>query len=156
MSDALSVTTAASSAPSRTAPRWHRRSWTPPARWSPSTGLRGVTMSQIADHVDTLHQLAARPGAPTGRLRAVIAKYALIQHEHRHHELATLLHHGEHVAHARQLLTHKGHTSCTSRVSRAHLGDTRLAFQVAWRDGVDACDVGWRWLPLPAGVGGGR
>jgi AcrR family transcriptional regulator len=97
-------------------------------------GLRGVTMSQIAEetgigratlykyfpdveailvawherqiaaHLEQLFALKERPGEPVERLQAVLETYALIQHEHRGHELATLLHRGEHVAHAQQHL----------------------------------------------------
>ena len=97
-------------------------------------GLRAVTMSQIAEktgigratlykyfseveailsawherqigaHLEQLLELKEQPGAPLKRLEAVLEAYAFIQHEHQGHELATLLHSGEHVAHARQHL----------------------------------------------------
>lgn len=94
-------------------------------------GVRGVTMSQIAEHagigratlykyfadVDAIlvawheRQIAehlaelqrARDEAPDdgSRLRAVLETYALISHQHPASELASALHQGEHVARAR-------------------------------------------------------
>ena len=93
-------------------------------------GLRGVTMSQIAEHagvgratlykyfadVDAIlvawheRQIAAhlellqraRAEAPddASRLGAVLEAYALISHQHHGGELAAVLHQGEHVARA--------------------------------------------------------
>lgn len=86
-------------------------------------GLRGVTMSQIAEktgigratlykyfpdvesillawhqrqigqHLEQLAGLRNQPGAPADRLRAVLETYALIRHEHHDADLAALLHH---------------------------------------------------------------
>jgi AcrR family transcriptional regulator len=59
---------------------------------------------QVTDH---LHQLAAvrdQGRDPGQRLHAVLRTYALIQHAHHGHELAPLLHQGEHVVHARRHL----------------------------------------------------
>jgi AcrR family transcriptional regulator len=97
-------------------------------------GLRGVTMSQIAEetgigratlykyfsevesilaawherqiggHLEQLLALKEQPGTPLERLHAVLEAYALIQFEHRGHELVSLLHPGEQVAHAQQHL----------------------------------------------------
>jgi AcrR family transcriptional regulator len=97
-------------------------------------GLRGVTMSQIAEktgigratlykyfpdveailiawhdrHITRhLRQLAeARDAAaPAGRIEAVLTAFALIQHQHHDTELpVALLHRGEHVARARRQL----------------------------------------------------
>lgn len=99
-------------------------------------GLRGVTMSQIAEHagigratlykyftdVDAIliawheRQIAAhlellqraREEAPddASRLAAVLEAYALIAHQHHGGELAAALHRGEHVARAREHLAH--------------------------------------------------
>jgi AcrR family transcriptional regulator len=93
-------------------------------------GLRAVTMQQIAEragigratlykyfsdvesillawherhvhaHLAQLAALAHQPGSAVDRLAAVLEAYAQIQHEHRGHELAAMLHRGEHVAHA--------------------------------------------------------
>jgi AcrR family transcriptional regulator len=98
-------------------------------------GLRAVTMSQIAEetgigratlykyfpdveailvawherqvsgHLEQLRALRDEPGAPSGRLRAVLEAYADIQREHHGAELAAQLHRGEHVAHAQQHLS---------------------------------------------------
>jgi AcrR family transcriptional regulator len=97
-------------------------------------GLRGVTMSEIADktgigratlykyfpdvesillawherHVgEHLHQLAAlrdQAAPAVKRLESVLETFALIQHESQDTELAALLHRGKHVAHAEQHL----------------------------------------------------
>ena len=93
-------------------------------------GLRSVTMSQIAEesrigratlykyfpdveailvawherqlhaHLAHLEALADRSGPAAERLEAVLDAFALIQHEHRDHELTGLLHQGAHVQHA--------------------------------------------------------
>ncbi len=59
---------------------------------------------QIAGHLEQLFALKNQAGAPLERLSAVLEAYALIQFEHRGHELAALLHHGEQAAHAQQHL----------------------------------------------------
>jgi AcrR family transcriptional regulator len=59
---------------------------------------------QVTGH---LHQLAAigeQGDDPGQRLQAVLQAYALIQHAHHGHELAALLHRGEHMIRARQHL----------------------------------------------------
>lgn len=59
---------------------------------------------QVAGH---LHQLAAigeQGDDPGQRLHDVLRAYAGIQHEHRGHDLAVVLHGGEHMVHARQHL----------------------------------------------------
>ena len=98
-------------------------------------GLRGVTMSQIAEqtgigratlykyfpdvetilfawherqlsrHLEQLAELRGHAGTPAERLEALLETYALIQHEHHESELAALLHGGRHVAQAQQHLT---------------------------------------------------
>ena len=97
-------------------------------------GLRSVTMSQIAQetgigratlykyfadvdailaawherqvkgHLQQLTRLRDAGGNPAERLEAVLEAYALIQHDHRANELASLLHRGEHVVRAQQHL----------------------------------------------------
>jgi AcrR family transcriptional regulator len=97
-------------------------------------GLTAVTMSQIAEetgigratlykyfpdvesilvawheghierHLEHLHHLGSQRGTAGERLESVLAAYALIQHEHHGHQLAPLLHRGEHVARAEQKL----------------------------------------------------
>jgi AcrR family transcriptional regulator len=59
---------------------------------------------QIAGHLEQLARLTDDARGPRERLRAVLEAYALMQHEHHGHELAALLHRGEHVARARQHL----------------------------------------------------
>ena len=59
---------------------------------------------QVGEHVRQLSELAQRPGAAHDRLTAVLEAYALIQYEHRGGDLASVLHGGEHVAHARRHL----------------------------------------------------
>jgi AcrR family transcriptional regulator len=98
-------------------------------------GVRSVTMLQIAEktgigratlykyfpdveailvawherhvlaHLEQLAALRDGQGDAWARLRAVLERYALIQHEHHGTELAVLLHRGEHVAHAQQHLS---------------------------------------------------
>ncbi len=98
-------------------------------------GLRGVTMSQIAEdtgigratlykyfsdveavlrawherhlkgHLEQLAAIGAQAGEPDERLSAVLEAYGLISHEQPASELATALHRGEHVARAQQRLT---------------------------------------------------
>jgi Transcriptional regulator len=60
---------------------------------------------QIAGHLRHLAEVRDRTTGADERLRAVLEAYALICHEHHDTELATLLHRGAHVAHARQHLT---------------------------------------------------
>jgi AcrR family transcriptional regulator len=60
---------------------------------------------QIAGHLEQLARLRDEASSEGKRLRAVLEAYALIQHEHHGHELAALLHRGEHVARAQQHLT---------------------------------------------------
>jgi AcrR family transcriptional regulator len=97
-------------------------------------GLTGVTMSQIAQATGIgratlykyfpdveailmawherqvtghLHELAAigeQGDDPGQRLHAVLRAYARIQHEHHGHDLAAVLHRGEHMVSARQHL----------------------------------------------------
>jgi AcrR family transcriptional regulator len=97
-------------------------------------GLRSVTMSQIAEatgigratlykyfsgiepilvawherqvtnHLDYLAAIGNQGGNAGERLEAVLEAYALIAYEHHGTELATLVHHGEHVARAQQQL----------------------------------------------------
>ena len=97
-------------------------------------GLRGVTMSQIAEetgigratlykyfpdvesillawherqiaaHLEQLAALAHQGGPAVKRLEAVLDTFALIQHGHHDNDLAALLHRGGHVAHAEQHL----------------------------------------------------
>ncbi|MBA3251169.1 MAG: TetR/AcrR family transcriptional regulator [Geodermatophilaceae bacterium] len=55
---------------------------------------------QIAAHLAHLAEVRDRTADVSQRLEAVLAAYALISHEHRDHELAALLHRGEHVARA--------------------------------------------------------
>ena len=97
-------------------------------------GLRGVTMSQVAQetgigratlykyfsdveeilvawherqihgHLEELMALADGDRAPGDRLRSVLDTYALIQHEHHGSDLGALLHEGEHVTRAQRHL----------------------------------------------------
>src|SRR5437660_3717161 len=97
-------------------------------------GLRGATMSQIADatgigratlykyfpdveailiawherqvngHLEQLAAVRDQPGDAGERLKAVLETYALISHEHHGTELAAFLHRGEHIARAHQQL----------------------------------------------------
>jgi AcrR family transcriptional regulator len=59
---------------------------------------------QVSDHLDLLAAVRDRGGDPAQRLHAVLQAYALIQQEHHGHELAGVLHRGDHMVHARQLL----------------------------------------------------
>ena len=60
---------------------------------------------QIALHLRQLGAARDAAGTPAGQLEAVLAAFALIQHEHHSTELpVSLLHRGEHVALARQQL----------------------------------------------------
>jgi AcrR family transcriptional regulator len=98
-------------------------------------GLRSVTMAQIAEgtgigratlykyfsdveailvawherhvtgHLKYLSEVGDQAGDARARLEAVLQAYALIAYERHDTELATLLHRGEHVAHAQQQLT---------------------------------------------------
>jgi AcrR family transcriptional regulator len=97
-------------------------------------GLRAVTMSQIAEttgigratlykyfpdveailiawherqvssHLEQLARLRDEVSDAGKRLEAVLQAYALIRHEHRHNDLAALLHQGAHVARAQEHL----------------------------------------------------
>ncbi|HEU4407766.1 MAG TPA: TetR/AcrR family transcriptional regulator [Polyangiaceae bacterium] len=97
-------------------------------------GLRSVTMSQIAEgagigratlykyfsdveailtawherhvagHLEHFSKVRDQACGAGERLAAVLEAYALMAHEHHGHELAALLHRGEHVARARQHL----------------------------------------------------
>jgi AcrR family transcriptional regulator len=78
---------------------------------------------QVTSH---LHQLAAigeQGDDPGQRLRAVLQAYALIQHEHRGHELAALLHRGEHMAHARRHLRDFVANLLTDATATGHVRD---------------------------------
>jgi AcrR family transcriptional regulator len=100
-----------------------------------SRGLRGITMSEIAEttgigratlykyfpsveailvawheqqlavHLQHMAGLRDAGGDAVARLENVLEAYALIQHEHRSTQLAALLHRGEHVVRAQQQLT---------------------------------------------------
>jgi AcrR family transcriptional regulator len=60
---------------------------------------------QIARHLQQLADIRdAADGGPGTRLEAVLQAYALIQHQHHDHELAGLLHRGEHMVPARRQL----------------------------------------------------
>jgi AcrR family transcriptional regulator len=63
---------------------------------------------QVAVHLERLAEVSRKAGAPVHRLHAVLEAYALITNEsHNHHdnELATSLHHDQHVHHAEDQLT---------------------------------------------------
>jgi AcrR family transcriptional regulator len=78
---------------------------------------------QVTSH---LHQLAAigeQGGDPGQRLHAVLQAYALIQHEHHGHELAALLHRGEHMAHARRHLRDFVANLLTAATATGHVRD---------------------------------
>jgi AcrR family transcriptional regulator len=55
---------------------------------------------QVAGHLELLAELRDHAHDGGDPLRAVLQAYALIQHEHHGHELAAVLHRGEHVAQA--------------------------------------------------------
>jgi AcrR family transcriptional regulator len=59
---------------------------------------------QVTDHLRQLAAIRDRGGDPGRQLHAVLHAYALIQHAHHGHELAALLHRGDHVARATQHL----------------------------------------------------
>jgi len=59
---------------------------------------------QIAGHLDELAAVRGRTDDPAAALRAVLQQYAMIQHDHRGHELAATLHRGAHMVHARKHL----------------------------------------------------
>ncbi len=59
---------------------------------------------QINDHLDQLAEIRDQAANARDRLEAVLQAFALISHERRSTELATLLHRGEHVARAQQRL----------------------------------------------------
>jgi AcrR family transcriptional regulator len=58
----------------------------------------------IAAHLDRLAKVRDQAGSAGERLEVVLETFAMISRERRGSELATLLHQGEHVAHAQQLL----------------------------------------------------
>ena len=60
---------------------------------------------QVRTHLAQLAGVAAEGGRAIDRLTSVMQTYALIEHEHHSSELAAVLHHGEHVGHARAHLT---------------------------------------------------
>jgi len=98
-------------------------------------GLRGVTMSQVAEvagigratlykyfddveailiawhdrhvahHLEHLRRMQHQPGDAGARLGAVLEAYAHIRHEHHDPDLAALVHRGEHMGHAHHQLT---------------------------------------------------
>jgi AcrR family transcriptional regulator len=59
---------------------------------------------QIARHLKQLADIADAARPPGDQLQAVLLAYAHIQHQHRDHQLAGLLHRGEHMVPARQQL----------------------------------------------------
>jgi AcrR family transcriptional regulator len=59
---------------------------------------------QVTSHLHQLATVRDHGGDPGQRLHAVLQAYALIQHEHHGHELAALLHRGEHMVRARRHL----------------------------------------------------
>lgn len=59
---------------------------------------------QVAAHLEQLTELASGIGEPIERLRAVLGRYATIQHHQHSGELAAQLHSGTHVDRARQQL----------------------------------------------------
>ncbi len=64
---------------------------------------------QVGAHLDQLAHLAEKPGAPLDRLHAVLAAYAEIARDTPgHHDagITSLLHKGEHIAHAEHALRH--------------------------------------------------
>jgi AcrR family transcriptional regulator len=66
--------------------------------------LRSWHERQIAGHLDHLAQVADQTRDAGGRLEAVLEAYALISHDHQHHntELSALLHRDQQVARAQQ------------------------------------------------------
>jgi AcrR family transcriptional regulator len=59
---------------------------------------------QVAAHLDQLTELVSGIGDPVERLRAVLGRYATIQHHQHGGELAAQLHSGDHVDRGRQRL----------------------------------------------------
>jgi AcrR family transcriptional regulator len=60
---------------------------------------------QISRHLHLLQEARDAADGPAARLEAVLSTFAMIQHEHHGTDLpVTMLHRGEHVAEARQLL----------------------------------------------------
>jgi AcrR family transcriptional regulator len=59
---------------------------------------------QVARHLTQLAGIRDAADGPGRQLEAVLQAYALIQHQHHDHELAGLLHSGEHMIPARQQL----------------------------------------------------
>lgn len=64
---------------------------------------------QVGVHLSQLRHLAEKPGAPEGRLHAVLAAYAGIARDsHSHHDagITSFLHTGDHISHGEQALKH--------------------------------------------------
>jgi AcrR family transcriptional regulator len=59
---------------------------------------------QVTDHLHQLAGLRERSDDPGQRLHAVLQAYAVIRHDHHGHDLASVLHRGGHMVHARQHL----------------------------------------------------
>lgn len=59
---------------------------------------------QVQRHLTVLTQAGDRPGTTSHRLRAVLTAYAEATRHHHGHDLASLLHQGEHVVQAQQHL----------------------------------------------------
>jgi AcrR family transcriptional regulator len=59
---------------------------------------------QVGSHLQQLAAIGEPGDEPARRLESVLRAYALIQHEHRGHDLGPLLHRGEHMVQARQHL----------------------------------------------------
>ncbi len=59
---------------------------------------------QVTAHLRQLAAVRDQGGDPGQRLHGVLQAYALIKHEHHGHELAALLHRGEHMVHPRRHL----------------------------------------------------
>ena len=60
---------------------------------------------QVTSHLHHLAEIRDKAGDASQRLVAVLEAYALVSHERRNSELATLLHRGEHVARAHHQLS---------------------------------------------------
>ena len=59
----------------------------------------------VGDHLEHLAEVGDQSGDAGERLEAVLNAYALIVHEYHGHDLAALLHRGEHVDRAEKQLT---------------------------------------------------
>jgi AcrR family transcriptional regulator len=77
---------------------------------------------QVARHLTQLAGIRDAADGPGSQLEAVLQAYALIQHQHHDHELAGLLHRGEHMIPARQQL-HAFITDLLAQAAKA--GDIR-------------------------------